>query len=138
MVFKSKISWGLWILVFIVLAVTSGLMLRDGVWEPIIVNLLVAFLVIHLITNTTYEIQGTTLMIRCGFLYKKQLEISRIRKITSTNNPLSAPAASLDRLSIMYDKWSTVLISPEDQELFVAQVLRINPNIEVRLKKQVG
>jgi hypothetical protein len=136
MVYRTKISWGLWIPVFLMLTITGAFMVRDGAWPGLIVNLFVLFMIIHLLTNTYYEIEGDLLTIRSGIIYKKSIEVSRIRKITETNNPLSAPAASLDRLAIMYDKWTTVLISPENKEQFIAHMLQLNSAIEVRRKPQ--
>jgi hypothetical protein len=119
------------------LTITGAFMVRDGAWPGLIVNLFVFFMIIHLLTNTYYEIEGNLLTIRSGIIYKKSIEVSRIRKITETNNPLSAPAASLDRLAIMYDKWSTVLISPENKEQFIAHLQQLNSAIEVRRKPQL-
>ncbi|TLP80170.1 PH domain-containing protein [Maribacter sp. ACAM166] len=61
-------------------------------------------------------------------------EIDKIRKISETNNPLSAPAASLDRLEIVYDAYGTILISPKDKSGFIKHITQLNPKIEVTYK----
>ena len=64
------------------------------------------------------------------------IRIDQIRRITETNNPLSAPATSLDRLAISYNNGDTVLISPKDKSAFINDLVRVNSNIEVVFKKK--
>jgi hypothetical protein len=87
--------------------------------------------VIHLLTNTNYTVDVEQLIIKCGFLYKKTLDINTIRKISKTNDPMSAPAASLDRLRIDYGKYDHILVSPREKAAFVQAILDINPNVEI-------
>ena len=44
------------------------------------------------------------------------IDIKSIRKIIETYNPLSSPAASIDRLEIFYNKFDSILISPKDKK----------------------
>lgn len=85
--------------------------------------------------STYYVIKDGELMIRCGFLYKIKVKIGAIRKISETNMALSAPAASLDRLEIINNKFDSVLVSPKDKKGFLTQLQQINSEIEIRLKK---
>jgi hypothetical protein len=39
----------------------------------------------------------------------------------------------LDRIAVVYNKFDEVLISPKEREAFVQELLKINPNIEVKL-----
>ena len=68
-------------------------------------------------------------VIKCGFLYHKNLEVSRIKSIAETSNLISSPAASLDRIEIKYDQHGIVVISPKDKVAFAKDLLEINPNI---------
>ena len=64
---------------------------------------------------------------------KTTVTINSIRKIKETNNPISSPAASLDRIEVFYGKQS-VIISPKQKTEFINHLLSINPRIEVIYK----
>lgn len=83
-----------------------------------------------------YEINENKLTIRCGFIRYQKIPIQTIRKISETNNPLSAPAFSIDRLEIFYNKFDSVLISPKNKKEFIVHLTNLNPDIEVKLKKK--
>ena len=65
-------------------------------------------------------------------LLHTKIEISTIRKIYRTNNPLSSPALSLDRIAVVYNKFDEILISPKERNEFINELLKINPSIEVK------
>lgn len=83
-----------------------------------------------------YEIDGTNLTIRGGFVRYQKIPVQTVQKIVETNNPLSAPAFSLDRIEIFYNKFDSVLISPKDKKGFIVHLKKLNPEIEVKLKEQ--
>lgn len=85
-------------------------------------------LIIALMTSTRYKIDGNLLRIYVLVFQYRPIDITTITGIKETNNPLSAPAASLDRLEIKYGKKS-ILVSPKDKQGFMASLQRINPNI---------
>lgn len=68
------------------------------------------------------------------FYHKKKIDINTVRKVSETNNPISAPAASFDRLEIVYNQYDSILISPKDKSGFIDHITRVNPQIEVRHK----
>lgn len=85
-----------------------------------------SFLAIH------YLIDGQALIVHAGPLYKnRKIDIASIRKIMKTRTPISAPAPSLDRLEIFYNKFDSIVISPKDKTVFIADLLKLNPAIEV-------
>lgn len=84
--------------------------------------------------TTYYIINGNDLIIKCGFLFNKTIKIDTIKKIEETNNLLSSPAASLDRIEIGYNQYDSVMISPKDKLDFINQLVTINENINVVLK----
>jgi hypothetical protein len=135
-VYKSGVS--IW-LVSILLAVFVFLILMlyfdHAPWFALFIVIGIASFVLQLFINTYYTIEDTTLKIRSGFLYKLSVDILQIKKIEETNSPLSSPAASFDRLEILYNKFDSVLISPKDKQAFIDELLRINPSIELKLKK---
>lgn len=85
--------------------------------------------------TTNYTIESDKLTIKCGLLYDKTIDIKTIKKITETNNPLSSPATSLDRLEINYGKFDSVIISPKQKSEFINDIKGVNPNVEVKNKK---
>ncbi len=67
------------------------------------------------------------------FFLLPPIEVSTIKQITKTHNPLGSPALSLDRLAISYNQYDSVMISPKDKTEFVQYLQRMNPAIEVKI-----
>lgn len=134
--YDSKIGIGLVLIISTILTGTSILMLIYQAWFGLIIILTVALLVIHIFKNTFYIISGNDLIIKCGLIYKVTIKIDKIKKLEETNNPLSSPAASLDRLAIYYYN-DYILVSPKDKMDFISDLMKINPGIEVKLKKKI-
>lgn len=102
----------------------------------IIILLLVGFFV-HLFVSTYYVVDGDRLYIKCSIFYNVSIGMNSILKISETNNPMSSPATSLDRLEIVYKKGdftNSILISPSNKKGFIDLLLEQNPNIEINLK----
>jgi len=64
-----------------------------------------------------------------------KIDISSIRKIEATNNIISSPAASFDRLEIFYKTYESIIVSPKNKDEFLSDLTRINPKIEIKLNK---
>ena len=135
-VYKSKISPGIVLFLVIVLGGVSALMIIGHIWVGLAFNLLIAGFVVYVMTGFSYTIDGVNLIIKGGFRWKATIAISTITKIVETNNPISSPAASIDRLAIHYNSRNAVMISPKDKKSFVEDLLKINPAIEVKWKKR--
>ncbi|MCA1053853.1 PH domain-containing protein [Rossellomorea aquimaris] len=103
-----------------------------GSW---IIAIPLMLLIIWLIASTYYEIQGEVLKVTAGPI-RYTMSIHTIRAVEASNNPISSPALSLDRLRITYNQNDRVLISPKDQKAFVDELMKINPAIKVRLKNE--
>jgi hypothetical protein len=136
-IYNSKI--GLELVIPLVLIIGTALTLtitEKPSWIGIAILLPVIFFVVHMFLTTNYTIESDELIIKCGFLFNKTIDIKTIKKITETNNPLSSPATSLDRLEINYGKFDTIIISPKHKTEFINDIKRLNPNVEVKLKKK--
>ena len=84
-----------------------------------------------------YTLTDHVLIVRAALMPDIKIEIKSIRKIVETNNPLSSPAGSLDRLEIFYNKFDSVIISPVETEEFLSRLQKSNPEIEIqRMKKK--
>jgi hypothetical protein len=74
-------------------------------------------------------VQDTVLRVQSSFIVNKKVDIKTITKIKDTYNPISSPAASIDRMQVYYGNGSSVVISPKDKNGFVAHLQQINPDI---------
>ena len=127
-IFKSKVDWWL-ILLFLGIfgfPIVQGILTED--YLLVIIFSLVLIFLYFLSKTIRYIIKDEKLII-----WRTKIDIKTIKKIYSTNNPLSSPALSLDRIAVVYNKFDEVLISPKEREAFVQELLKINPNIEVKL-----
>ena len=89
--------------------------------------------ILYIVLSIQYKINDNILTVKAGFLVNTKIEIQNIQKIKKTYNPLSSPAASINRLEICYNNGDFVLISPKNRDQFIKDLLEINPNIEVKL-----
>jgi general stress protein CsbA len=137
--YRSKISYGLFIPILLVLLFVSVQMLRhDKGWMGLIVTLPILGYFIYLIWAVRYTLSSDHLHISAGFIYNKKIALSEIRSLVETNNPLSSPALSLDRIDVRFGKSGTILISPKDKERFMTEVLNRAPHVEIKRMKRFG
>lgn len=129
MVYKSKIGVGIVSVLIIVFTGCSLLMLFDDSWPGILVIAPCFLFVFYTLATTYYVIEGENLKVRSGLFYNKTFNIKAFRKIVKTNNAISAPAASLDRLELFFNGYDSVVISPKDKEAFIKHIQTINPDI---------
>ncbi|QDK83811.1 hypothetical protein EXU85_22455 [Spirosoma sp. KCTC 42546] len=132
--YKSKVGLELLMPLVIILGGVGAVNAYNENWPGLLILVLVGSFITHLFATTYYQIDGTRLRIKSGFLVNKSLDINTITKITETNNPLSSPATSMDRLELSYNKFDSILISPRDKIGFIQELKQVKPAIEVRLK----
>lgn len=65
-------------------------------------------------------------------------DIAKITAVERSYNLLSSPAASLKRLKITFAKGLPWLISPDREELFLKELKKINPSMEVNVPRKKG
>ncbi len=136
--YKSKVD--LWLLILLVTAFGGPLVymtVRDPHWFGPVIWLPLTIFVIYSVTTIRYVIAGDMLLIR-SLGSSSAIPMGAIRRIEETNSLLASPAASLDRLEIVYNKYDSVLISPKDKYVFIDDLKAINPEIEVKLKRKGG
>ena len=123
--FRSKIDTWLIVLMAgmcVFILIICGRILQDPFparW-PLVIFLLAVGLAfpLALLFSTRYTITETMLIVRCGF-YKWPIQITDITNIEPTNDPLSSPALSLDRLRIDYRPDKSLMVSPKDKNAFL-------------------
>ena len=127
-VYRSKIDWWLILLILGVFGypIVEGLVKRQfGLSLTMLAILLVIF---WMFSKIKYIIDSNVLKI-----WWLKIEIKSIKRIYKTRNPLSSPALSLDRITIVYNKYDEVLISPKDKQGFVEELLKQNSEIIVEI-----
>lgn len=121
-VYPTAISWWLWIPIY-TLIIGQGIFLMEqtSVWF-FLFHLTLAILIYLFVIRIHYILKVDQIIIKMGPITYKKIEINSIRKIQLSNNPLSAPAASLRRIAIHYNQWGFILISPQNREAFIEEV----------------
>ena len=93
-----------------------------------------AALIVWILLDTRYKIKDNQMHYYCGPIRGK-INIQSIRKIehlkTCYTYSLLKPALGIKGLVIHYNQFDDVYISPKEKEKFVAELLKINPNITV-------
>jgi membrane protein YdbS with pleckstrin-like domain len=127
-VYRSKVD--IWLFVMLSFAALAALYsaaqtMAAGSTGAIAVAILVAVvgvgLPLWLLVSTRYTLEATQLLAQSG-PFKWVVPLADIKSITPSNNPLSSPALSLDRLRIDYGKGRMLLISPRDKEQFLQDI----------------
>jgi hypothetical protein len=139
--YTSKVSYGLLTVVFIVFF--SPLILNlvtDGMHMNLILIglfLIIIFgLITHMFFTTEYTIEENKIKIKCGFFTYKPIAISDVREITKSNNIISSPAASFDRIEIKYGKFEELIISPKNKFEFAQYLTNLNPKIKNNITEE--
>lgn len=136
-IYNSKIGLELVIPLVLVFGIVLFLtVIEKPNWIGIAILAPVIVFIVHMFLTTNYTIENDKLIIKCGFLFNKTIDINSIKKITETNNALSSPATSLDRLEITYGKFDSVIISPKQKQEFINDITTLNPNVEVKFKNK--
>jgi hypothetical protein len=129
LLFKSKISLGILSFIVAIMGSILAVTILNKNWAALLILLPTIAFIVHLYLTTYYIIKDDILIVKSGLL-KKEIPVKSIRKVIPTKNPLSAPALSFDRLEIFYNRFDSVLISPEEKQQFIKVLKNINPAIE--------
>lgn len=135
-VYKSKVAkWYLWFCIGMTIAFLGSIFLcYKSTWVLLIDVVFMGialFMIYDMLLHTDYTIRGERLHIRCGFLFRMNLPISKISEITHKSTILSSPALSAKRIGLRYGKKNWVFISPNNQEEFISALRSINPEIQI-------
>jgi uncharacterized membrane protein YdbT with pleckstrin-like domain len=122
-VYPSKVD--IWLAAVLILSPLfamgmGGMLLLSGTpggWFAIGTGVLMALVMAAFSIPCRYTLTDKEVRIECGCMHDR-IEIDKIRKVSLTTNPLSAPALSLRRVQIETVD-STYLISPREREAFI-------------------
>lgn len=134
MIYYSKVSYTLLIVVFLVLFGPLVFMFISNGFTGNTTILFLAVVVLfgfisHMFFNTTYKIEKGKLYIKCGFINYNPVNIGEMKKVSKSSNMISSPAASFDRIEITYGKFEELIISPKHKTKFVEDLQKINSGI---------
>lgn len=133
-VYKSRVDTWLVILFMCVIGfLIWQVIVTNYEWISIVVTVLMTWLLVDLLLHTDYTIGEGVLKVRCGMFIGWDIPIDKILKITPCRTMLSSPALSLQRICIFYNRFDDIIISPKNSQEFVHELLRQNPNIEVKI-----
>ena len=128
--YRSKIGWFLVLVLLVMIGAVVYVLLKEPMGMGAVVLLLATLFMVYFLLTTYYEIGDGVLRIKSGFLINRTILITNIKKIEATNSPVGAPAASLDRLEVSYNKYQSVILSPKKKRMFVSHLIRLNPKIQ--------
>ena len=136
-VYPTKVSVTLVLIISLIMGCILVPYAIKSLWIPFTIILILHFLLLFMLANIKYVITESQLIIdqSMGKWGKEVIDISTIKSIEPTHTILSAPASSLDRLRISYNKYDEVVISPRRKEEFIRQLQSINPQIVFKEKK---
>ena len=122
----------LWLASLVDFAVAGWLLLGSAPGAPGFVAplLLVAGVFqLHVLYAIDYTFQGDALVVRAS-LFRWRVPLAALDSVEPTRNPLSSPAASLDRLLLRYGK-RRIMISPADRPGVLRALASRAPQLEV-------
>ena len=136
-VYPTKVSATLVLIISLIMGCILVPYAIKSLWIPFTIILILHFLLLFMLANIKYVITESQLIIdqSLGKWGKEVIDISAIKSIEPTHTILSAPASSLDRLRISYNKYDDIIISPRRKEEFIRQLQSINPQIVFKEKK---
>lgn len=131
MYFPSKKD--IWIIIInwiVIFACFTPLFLKRD-YETLFFTLPLAIFLLLCFFKTGYRIDEKTLIIHNGLL-KKKVSIKDIEKMKRTQNPLTSPALSLDRIEITSHSHNGILlVSPKNKRKFISLLKEANPDIKI-------
>ena len=128
--YRSKIGLEIVLPLLMLMGALSIYLALIEEWVAVCILVLATLFTYVLFRQTIYIIDGRVLIIKVFFLVFKKVDIDTIIEIKTSRNPISAPAASLDRLEVICSN-SSVLISPKEKKGFIRELKSLNPNIQL-------
>nr|WP_294946229.1 PH domain-containing protein [uncultured Mucilaginibacter sp.] len=129
-IFPSKRGFVIYIPLVILIIVEAGYLASGRYIGAFLLLAVMSAMFFPVFFNTYYAITTDgVLRVKCGMFFNSKVVIGSITKIEDTRSILSAPALSMDRMEIFYNKSDSIVISPADKAGFVAELQKINPGI---------
>jgi hypothetical protein len=130
--FTIVILWSL-VLFFIVMLVINLTKGNVPVIPIIIISLVTAF-ILWVLLDTRYVIKSNFLLYRSGPI-RGSVDITKIKSIkrfSGLNVPVMLkPALDIKGFIVTYNQFDDLFISPKMSDIFIEEIKKINPQIEV-------
>lgn len=134
MVFRSRVSVGLVIFLVAIFGFAFFTTLSAGAVPALATLVPVVLLIVVLFASLRYIIDGNILYVRSiPFTRGTAYDLTKLKSISPSRTLLSSPALSLRRIKLDFGVGMPLIISPAAQDLFIDEIRRINPNVEVNL-----
>ncbi|HMK06929.1 MAG TPA: PH domain-containing protein [Flavobacterium sp.] len=131
--FTVVILWSFVILMLALLVI--GLQMEHLSLLPISILSFVVALIVWVLLDTRYVIKQHFLLYRSG-PFRGRIDIEKIKKIkyfSGMNVPVTMkPALDTKGYIITYNNFDDVYVTPKSSDIFIQELLKINPNIEVQ------
>lgn len=134
-VYKSRIDWWIWAIMFFCLTVIVVTGICMPWWYTAIFGIIIIAALISIFT-IKYAIEDNNLIIY-QYLRPHRYPINKIKEVKYCKGILSNPALSTRRIAIKFTDRSILRsslpleISPINRKLFVNRLLEVNPDIKV-------
>ncbi len=137
-IFKSRVDWWVYALIpfIFICCLLVPILTKSGYWVELALTILFCTIVVLTLNSIQYAIRGNEMGVR--YLYKWQwFPIEEIESVKPVNSILSSAALSTHRIAIRFKdrkflkSFAPLEISPKDENGFIQELLRINPNIKV-------
>jgi len=125
--FKSIVDLPIGIVTF---AIPIGLLIFSIAqmnWAAVAICLLLSSFLFYIGLCAKYIITADQLVVK--FLSTTEIPIDKIKSIKKNTTYLAGAGLSRHRLEINYNTYDTISISPVQQEDFIRQLIKLNPNI---------
>lgn len=119
-------------------SVSSFFVENNGEKMPLPISIflgVISLLILWMLFHTKYQIKGKNLLYFCGPIRGK-IDILQIHKIENVKTwhvtSILKPALGSYGLTLTYNKYDDIYISPKRKSEFVAELFKINPNIQLK------
>ena len=125
----------LWLLVIGMTLLLINHLFSDEIYIiPALILLVVILTIVWVLLDTRYVIKNHFLLYRSG-PFRGRIDITKIRKIRFHSGlfvPVSMkPSLDTNGLIITYNQFDDVFISPKNKTDFLAELRKVNPDIEI-------
>lgn len=132
MKFRSRVSVLLIVFIMLALAFPIYMSVKEHDIHGIIAVIGAFGIILLTLFGIHYTIEDGKLYVSAFPFFKgKPYDLTKLDSISPTRSLLSSPAASLNRIKLDFGVGIPLIISPAAQDLFIEEVLRINPKVKV-------
>ena len=130
-IFKSKVDYWIPLIISLAFIPTIVFSIIEQMYLVLVISTLFYSFCMISIFNIKYIICGNYLLIENKPIQSKRYNLCHLIQIQHTHDCISSPAASLDRIKLIFSKGEYIIISPQNQKEFIRQIQEINPNIRI-------